>query len=306
MKFTPPDNSFILAAFPEIQTISFLSQGGFKAVYRARIQERDEAFKLLCLPVISPDLDENTVKEQKSVRDTYLLRAQREIKLLGNLDAKETVKLGSVPARIATIKDIEYLGYSEEWLNGENLWTLLRTPARVQPTEQECRSLLRCLVSAIQALWRQGCVHRDIKPSNVIKLDNAERPFVLLDLGIAYEVTEPGLTYVNAMPLATYRYLAPEMAEIGFRQRLDFRSDLYTTGLTVFEYATGRHPVAHDSDDMLRTVSRAIHSPPALLKDKRPDFSKEFCEIIDRLIRKKAMLRPGNLALLQQQIEKLP
>jgi serine/threonine protein kinase len=301
MNFTPPENDKIIAAFPSLQALTFRTSGGFKAVYKATTDTGAEAFKLLCLPAINPLAADKDI--QAITRKEHLGRAMREVELLRNISIPEIVKLGSIAAEIKTIDGVEYLGYSEEWLDGNNLWEILRAPGRVAPSERECVSLLNALVAAISHLWILETVHRDIKPLNVMRLNDTSRQFVLLDLGIAYDVSEPGLTYNTAIIPATYRYIAPEMVESKFRERLDFRSDLYTAGLTVYEYATGLHPVARDGEDMLRTVTRALREMPMPLKNRRADFSDDFCTIIDQLLRKRPMLRPGNLTQLLKRLE---
>jgi serine/threonine protein kinase len=235
-----------------------------------------------------------------------LARALREVSILGEITIPEVVKLGSIKARVENVGGLECLGYTEEWIDGENLWDILRSLSRIPPSEEECRCLLKCLVTSVQSLWALDKVHRDIKPLNVMRLPQQDRPFVLLDLGIAYDLSEPGLTYNTALVPCTYRYLAPEMTELKFRDRLDFRSDLYTTGLTVYEFASGRHPIAHNTDDLVRTITRALHDLPPPLHSLRSDFSEPFCSLIDQLLRKKPMLRPGNLEQLQKRIQSLP
>lgn len=165
--------------------------------------------------------------------------------------------------------------------------------------------LMKCLLLAIKELWSMRYIHRDIKPANVIKLDDPQRPFVLIDLGIAFGLLETGLTYNAAFrdPPATFRYLAPEMANPAFRSNLDYRSDLYTAALTCFEYAAGQHPIARDSDDVIRTVTRALHDVPRPLQSLRPDYSPAFCRLIDQLLKKKPALRPANLDSLIKQME---
>lgn len=118
-------------------------------------------------------------------------------------------------------------------------------------------SLLRC----VQELWQHGYVHRDIKPHNVMKTNDKARQFILLDFRIAFAVNETSITCraEDRMPMATYRYLAPEMLLPDFRDRIDYRTDLYTTGMTVYEYAAGKHPLAKNTDDLMQTISRALN-----------------------------------------------
>ena len=109
----------------------------------------------------------------------------------------------------------------------------------------------------------------------------------------------------DRFPPATLRYLAPEMMLPDFRERLDFRTDLYTTGMTIFEYAAGRHPLAKDRDDLMRTISRALHQPPAPLNQYRTDLPDSFCKLVDGLLKKKPALRPANLAMLFHKLEEI-
>jgi len=299
MAFTPPANNLILAAFPELRAITFRSAGGFKAVFRAETATGPEAFKLLCLPPAG------ATEREQGLRREQLGRALREVRLLSRVTVPEVVKLGSIAARIQTIEGVEYLGYSEEWLDGDDLWRIIRAvPAQSLPAEAECRQLLLSLLRAIRGISQLNTIHRDIKPGNVVRLNQPDRPFVLLDLGIAYDLTEASLTYEASqrMPPATYRYFAPEMASLDFRDRLTFRTDLYTAGLTVFEFATHRHPIARRDDDLVLTLSRAIREAPRTLREMREEISAEFSALIDQLLKKQPMLR-GNLAQLIQRME---
>jgi len=298
MSFEPPNNDLIRQAFPRIQEIALIDKGGFKAVYRIMTGGTVEAFKLLLIPSYpgNPDAD--------SLRRESIGRIRREVVALATCAGPETVKLGSLPLADAKIAGADYVGYSEEFLNGNDLWKLLNS-GMVKPLENELKLLFGTLLKAIRELWNHGYIHRDIKPKNIMKLNNPQRQFVLLDLGIAYSVLETALTANpgQRMPLATYRYLAPEMMNANFRETIDYRSDLYTAAMTVFEYAAQRHPLAHDRDDMMRTISRALHQPARPLADLRPDLSAEFCRLIDQMLKKKPALRPANLKLLISRTE---
>ena len=155
------------------------------------------------------------------------------------------------------------LVYTEEFLPGRELASLINRTSL--PSAIEIRHLLSCLVQAIRALWTaQNTVHRDIKPGNIFATGLAGRPYVLLDLGIAYNVKEPGLTARPDCIPATPRYMAPEMLDPNFRENLSYRADLYATGVTAFEFATGgTHPLARTADDLVRTITRILHQDVA-------------------------------------------
>lgn len=297
MNQNPPTEAEVVGAFPEVSELAFVSEGGFKFVYRASIGGRREIFKLVRLPASGNSDDERAYREECQAR------IQREVALLGKLKQPEIVKLGALAPRVATVGGLDCVGYSEELLDGPNLWEVIQAKGP-KPTEAESMRLLLSLLLAIRELWGHEVIHRDIKPQNVIRLGAPERPFVLLDLGIAYVHGETGLTNDAARVMATGRYFAPEMAKAGFRQNLDFRTDLYTAGLTVFEYSAQFHPLARTGDDPIRTISRAIHQAPASLRSKRPDFSEVFCRQIDQMLKKKPALRPANLGQMIATLER--
>ncbi len=274
--------------------------GGFKAVYRIAVAGRAEALKVVMMKRCGEaELEEANLREQAA-------RVKREIEALGKCKRPEIVKLGTIAPQEFEAQSEQYLAYSEELLAGSDLWKLIRGQQQ-RPALRELLDLFVALVNCVEELWSLGYVHRDIKPHNVMKTGDPRRLFVLLDLGIAYAVREVGLTYRpdDRLPLATYRYLAPEMMEPDFRDRLDYRTDLYTTGMTVYEYAAGRHPLARDADDLMRTISRALHQPPIPLQQHRPDLPGEFCDLVNGLLKKKPALRPANLGMLRQRLEAL-
>lgn len=298
MSFTPPADDLIRQAFPQINSLAPLDQGGFKAVYRIGIGGKEEAFKLIQIPSLagSPDPD--------AFRHEMIGRVRREVSALGQCRGPEIVKLGSLPLTEAKIAGADYIAYSEEFLDGTDLWKLLIS-GMPKPPEAELRLLFIALLKAIRELWGNGYIHRDIKPLNVMKLNNPLRQFVLLDLGIAYSVQETALTAFPDYrePVATFRYLAPELMNPNFRETIDYRSDLYTAAMTVFEYGAQQHPLAQDRDDRMKTISRALHQPAKQLAALRPDLSVGFCQTVDQMLKKKPALRPANLNLLIKRME---
>lgn len=298
MSIIVPNDGDLQQALPQIQNLALLDTGGFKAVYRITLGRPTEALKLIQIPPSDGTTDSEAFKRE------MIGRVRREIEALGRCTGPEIVRLGTLALTPLTINAVDYVAYSEEFLEGSDLWKLL-TSGAAKPTEQELRLLFATLLKAIREVWALGYVHRDIKPKNVMKLNNAARQFVLLDFGIAYSVQETGLT-ANAtgrMPLATYRYLAPEMMNPAFRETIDYRTDLYTAAMTVYEYGAQAHPLAQSRDDLMLTISRALHQPATPLANHRNDLSPGFCQIIDQMLKKKPALRPANLIALIQRME---
>lgn len=282
---------------PGFNGIEEIGSGGFKTVYRAFTEGETEVIKVIAIPSADGSPDEDRY------RDECLQRVRREVDILGQCATPFMVRLGKLPLQGHELNGSFYAIYSEEFLKGPDLRAQIRSQA-VLPDENEAKLLANCLLRAIKELWSKQYVHRDIKPANVIKLNDPERPFVLIDLGIAFGLQETGIT-VSGAP-CTLRYLAPEMANPNFRSSLDYRSDLYTTALTVFEFASGKHPIARDSDDQIHTISRALHDAPKFLQDERPTYSTEFCTLIDQLLKKKPALRPANLDHLIKITQPIP
>jgi eukaryotic-like serine/threonine-protein kinase len=298
MSMTLPNDGDLQRALPQIQNLALLDTGGFKAVYRVSLAGKTEALKVIQIPPSDGSADAEAYKRE------MIGRVRREVEALGRCAGPEIVKLGGLALTPLTIRNNDYVAYSEEFLEGSDLWKIL-TANPPKPLEQELRLLFATLLKAIKEVWALGYVHRDIKPKNVMKLNNLARQFVLLDFGIAYSVQETGLT-ANAtgrMPLATYRYLAPEMMNPAFRETIDYRTDLYTTAMTVYEYGAQTHPLAQSRDDLMRTISRALHQPATPLANHRPDLSPGFCQIVDQMLKKKPALRPANLGALIQRME---
>jgi serine/threonine-protein kinase len=86
-------------------------------------------------------------------------------------------------------------------------------------------------------------VHRDIKPANVMLTRTGD--VKVMDFGIARAMNDPGTTMTQASAvMGTAQYLSPEQAR---GEVVDARSDLYSTGVLLYELLTGRPPFTGDS-----------------------------------------------------------
>ena len=289
-----PTTDDIQKVKPEIKDLEYVDKGGFKVVFKGNIFGKEEAVKLIYLP---------KEDEESGKRSEIAARVRREFCVLQQCKTDCLVKLGSIPLELVTIKSIDYLIYSEELIKGESLKK--RIQDSYQPNFKELKILAVCLMNCLVELNNQDIIHRDIKPGNVMVTNDPKRPFVLLDLGIAFKIRGTDLTARGAWPIGTLLYIAPELFRPDYKDLLDIRSDIYSAGVTIFEYASGLHPLVKPDEDFGTTIYRILKMPPDRLSLRRPDMPDQFCEIIDRCIKKLPALRFANPNSVLRRLEEI-
>jgi serine/threonine protein kinase len=287
-----PDIEKVKKVAPEAENLEEIGSGGFKVVYKALVSDKIEAVKLVQIP--SDESDE-------TIRDENLRRIARELDILSKCTSPYLVKLASITPRACEINAIEYMVYSEEYIPGDSLREMILKDYR--PAGQELADLGVCLLKAVRELALMNVIHRDIKPDNIIRTNDPTRPYMLLDLGIAFQIGGTLITRNSARIPGTLYYIAPEMLDQGFRQNLDYRADLYTVALTLYEFASGDNPFAHRGDPQFTTLYRIKTQRPRPLRELRNDLPDEMCSLIDQLMRKLPALRPANLNQLIEEME---
>jgi len=94
------------------------------------------------------------------------------------------------------------------------------------------------VLSALSHSHEQGIIHRDIKPANIILMENDK--IKIADFGIA-RIEDSDYTQTG-MVIGTPKYFSPEQ---GRGEKIDARSDLYSTGLVLYELLTGEQFFSH-------------------------------------------------------------
>lgn len=288
-----PDIEKVQQVAPEATDLEEIGAGGFKVVYKALVTDRIEAVKLIQIPRDTGD---------ETIRDENLRRIARELHILLKCTSPYLVKLGSIAPRACKIDSTEYMLYSEEYIPGDSLREMILKDYR--PRKEELAELGACMLRAVRELALMNVIHRDIKPDNIMRTNDPVRPYVLLDMGIAFQIGGTGITRNSARIPGTLYYIAPEMLDQGFRQNLDYRADLYTVALTLYEFASGDNPFAHRGDPQFTTLHRIKTQRPTPLRELRNDLPDEMCSLIDQLMRKLPALRPANLDHLIKEMER--
>uniref|UniRef100_A0A4W3IWT0 non-specific serine/threonine protein kinase n=1 Tax=Callorhinchus milii TaxID=7868 RepID=A0A4W3IWT0_CALMI len=152
-----------------------------------------------------------------------------------------------------------------------------------------CREVLRGLTH----LHVQHVIHRDIKGQNVLLTENAE--VKLVDFGVSAQLDrtmEKRNTFIG-----TPYWMAPEViaCDENMDSTYDYRSDLWSLGITAIEMAEGAPPLC----DMhpMRALFLIPRNPPPKLKSKK--WSKKFINFVESCLVKNYLHRPSTEMLLK-------
>jgi serine/threonine-protein kinase len=142
-----------------------------------------------------------------------------------------------------------------EWLDGRSLRHVLGAEGKL-PMERAIAIAIQIL-SALDYMHGHGVVHRDLKPENIM-LDDEDRAKIF-DFGIAAKAGSRRLTFGKlSQVMGSPDYISPEQVK---NQRGDARSDLYATGIVLFEMLTGETPF-HGSNPFAVMHARLEQPPP--------------------------------------------
>ena len=112
------------------------------------------------------------------------------------------------------------------------------------PIEQgEAVRIISQVLTALEYSHRAGVVHRDVKPGNIMVTPTGQ--VKVMDFGIARAVSDSSASIAETSTIVgTAQYFSPEQAR---GEAVDARTDLYSTGIVLFEMLTGRAPFTGDN-----------------------------------------------------------
>lgn len=167
-----------------------------------------------------------------------------------------------------------------EYIDGENLATLLKRIGRISP--DKAADISRQLCAALAAAHDVGILHRDLKPSNV--MIDGRGQVRITDFGLAGMAEQFRQEQVRA---GTPAYMAPE--QLAGRE-VTVRSDIYALGLILYEIYTGKRTFE------ARTVAEIsrLHSQstPTLPSSLVPDLDDAVERVILRCLGRDPKARP--------------
>jgi serine/threonine-protein kinase len=165
-----------------------------------------------------------------------------------------------------------------ELVDGPTLRDVLREEGPLPATR--ALELTRVVLGGLGHSHAAGIVHRDIKPSNIMLTPKGEAK--VMDFGIARAAAETTSDLTGtATVIGTAHYLSPEQAR---GERVDQRSDLYSTGCLLYELLLGRPPFVGDSSvSVAYQHVREMAVPPS---EVDPTLSPDIDAVVARALAK--------------------
>jgi serine/threonine protein kinase len=238
-----------------------LGQGGMGVLYLAR----QKTLKRFCaLKVVHPHLSND-----KTCAERFLH------------EARSAAAIGSHPNLVGIFDCDQHLGQyfiAMEFIEGMTLGELVRKHGGSLPLPMILFWMHQAAVG-LEYLHSHRIVHRDIKPDNM--MIDTEGTLKIMDFGLAkYHLEgDQSMTSTGAV-MGSPKYMSPE--QINDSKEVDERSDIYSLGMVLFQFITGKAPYNH-STATATLMAHLNESVPSIAAD-RPDLSAGQIEAMDALI----------------------
>ncbi len=180
-----------------------------------------------------------------------------------------------------------------EYVEGETI----REKTRRGPLPlEEALALVSQAAEGLEAAHCEGVVHRDIKSSNIMVTNKGQAK--IMDFGLAKLRGGSSLTGEGAT-IGTVAYMSPEQAR---GEKVDYRTDIWSLGVVLYEMVSGELPFRGERDVSL--LYAIVHEGPHSLKEKKPPVPPDLQRVIGQALDKDPDSRYQTAAEMRRDIVK--
>jgi len=266
--------------------LALLGQGWMGIVFKARDEKFDSE---VALKMIKPELASSQASRERFLREARAAASLRDHDHIVAVYWVNEIRLN----------DGRFLLYlTMPVLLGETLETrICRENGRPLPLSEQLR-IGKQISNGLFAAHQKGLIHRDIKPGNIWlekRSDDYDR-VKILDFGLARTGSDSHLTSTGAA-MGTPAFMAPEQSGSG---DLDYRADLWSLGVVLYQMATGRLPFegTNPYELILNVRMNELPSPGKM----NPALSKPHVALIESLLSKNREQRPESARTVVQEL----
>jgi serine/threonine protein kinase/Flp pilus assembly protein TadD len=256
------------------QILDHLGGGGMGVVYKAQDLHLD---RLVALKFLPPELTRDADAKQRFIHEAKAASSLQHQNICVIYDVDETSD--------------GHLFISMEYLGGE---TLKKRIERGPLTAEEAAQIGAQVAQGLAKAHEHGIIHRDIKPANIMVTGDGVAKIV--DFGLAKLVGQSTLT-LSGTTLGTFAYMSPEQAR---GEIVDYRTDLWSLGVVLYEACTGVRPFW--SDYQQAVIYSILNEHPKSPRLVQPSLPEPLEAIILRALAKDPAARYQSAASLAQDL----
>lgn len=284
-----------------------LGEGGMGKVYKGLYRDVSSGrTREVAIKVLYADLPQHVIVRARREASVQI-KNDSLVEMLGFLEIPDRDYLGQPIVRYYVVSEYLQGVTLEDLLNGK----VSDSYGNVIPFVQEMYGkyvndhyrfallVVRNLLSGLMALHDAGYIHRDIDPSNI--MITADGHVKLIDFGISKKVngnnTKESTYTVSGQFLGKPKYAAPELVR-GLVDSQDVRTDLYSTGILLYQLIVGKVPF---DGDMVDVLDKQVNSKLPLQNLKQAQVRK----VIRKATEKSQSVRYQSAAEFRVAVDKL-
>jgi serine/threonine-protein kinase len=266
------------------EVVSRVARGGMATVYQARDLRLDRTVAVKVMHAGLGDDPEFVARFEREARSAARLSHHNLVAVFDQGDDNGTLFLVM------------------EYVPGLTLRDLIRKEAPMEAAK--ALALLEPVLSALAAAHAAGMIHRDVKPENVLLAtdpDSGAGRVKVADFGLARAISaETQHTATGGVLIGTVSYLSPELVVDG---KADARSDVYATGVVLYEMLTGVKP--HQADSAIQVAYKHVHEDVPPPSERVPGLPAYVDALVARATARDRDLRPSDARMLLHQVRRV-